>query len=330
MAPATDEPPATPGPFGAARTAVQNARDRVGRSLLWGVWERMLETEFVDRSVALAGKAFISFFPLVIVVAAFMPASVRTSIFATLTGRLGIRGEALELTQSAFTTASDVRRATGIVGLVLTFFFASSFTTALQRIYLRAWRRPRDLKVGSYTRGLVWLVALLVYLAVTGAIGTLFGAGTDSGAALIVAVPLAFIAAVLWWWFTGWYLLLGHVRWRALLPSALVTATTMVLYAVSATVWMPTVVTKNLDQFGFFGVALALVTWFSGASICLVVGACVGPVFGEDPGTIGQLSRGRTSEVLVAGAPASLGPPSQGVTLRDAFGQTDDDNRTEG
>jgi hypothetical protein len=30
----------------------------------------MLEIEFVDRSVALAGKAFVSFFPLVIVVAA--------------------------------------------------------------------------------------------------------------------------------------------------------------------------------------------------------------------------------------------------------------------
>jgi hypothetical protein len=169
----------------------------------------------------------------------------------------------------------------------------------------------------------------VVYTSAEAGLGTLFGAGTDSGAALIVAVPLAFIAAVLWWWFTGWYLLLGHVRWRALLPGAVVTATTMVTYAVSASVWMPTVVTKNLDQFGFFGVALALVTWFSGASICLVVGACVGPVFGEDPGSIGQLSRGRTSEVLVAGAPASLGPPSQGVTLRDAFGQSDDDIGTE-
>jgi hypothetical protein len=29
----------------------------------------MLEIEFVDRSIALAGKAFVSFFPLVIVVA---------------------------------------------------------------------------------------------------------------------------------------------------------------------------------------------------------------------------------------------------------------------
>jgi uncharacterized BrkB/YihY/UPF0761 family membrane protein len=70
-------------------------RSRLEGLLLWRVWERMLEIEFVDRSVALAGKAFVSFFPLVIVVAAFVPESVRSSIL----------------------------------------------TTALQRVYLRAWRR---------------------------------------------------------------------------------------------------------------------------------------------------------------------------------------------
>ena len=30
----------------------------------WLVWERMLEIEFVDRGIALAGKAFGPFFPL--------------------------------------------------------------------------------------------------------------------------------------------------------------------------------------------------------------------------------------------------------------------------
>jgi hypothetical protein len=33
-------------------------RDRVEQLLLWRVWERQLEIEFVDRSIALAGKAF--------------------------------------------------------------------------------------------------------------------------------------------------------------------------------------------------------------------------------------------------------------------------------
>ena len=64
-------------PLDRAQARLDPLRDRAERTLLWQVWNRMLEIEFVDRSVALAGKAFVSFFPLVIVVAAFMPPSVR-------------------------------------------------------------------------------------------------------------------------------------------------------------------------------------------------------------------------------------------------------------
>src|SRR6476620_8547240 len=143
-------------------------QDRVQHTLVWNIWERMLETEFVDRSVALASKAFVSFFPLIIVVAAFAPSSVRTAIFSGVTRRLGVEGHALATAREAFASADQIRRATGVLGLGLTFFFASSFTTALQRLYLRAWRRPPAKKVGSYTRGPAWLLGILVYLAVMG------------------------------------------------------------------------------------------------------------------------------------------------------------------
>jgi len=287
----------------------------VRHTLIWNIWERMLETEFVDRSVALAGKAFVSFFPLAIVVAAFMPPGVRSAIFATITSRLGVRGHALTLAKEAFVTADDIRRATGVLGLVMTFFFASSFTTALQRVYLRAWRRPRDLKVGSYTRGLVWLVALLAFMTLTGALAKALGNGLGLGIFVLLTVALS----IAWWWFTAWYLLLGHVRWRALLPTAVISAIALLGYAVTAGVWMPNVITKNLNQFGFFGIALALVTWFSGASICLIVGACAGPVLAQDPGAMGKLVRGPHADFLVDGAPPSLDAPTRTVRLRDAF-----------
>ena len=105
-------------------------RDRVDQLLLWRVWERLLEIEFVDRSVALAGKAFVSFLRLVIV-AAFVPEAGRESIVTTLIDRLGLAGEALDVTRGAFDSSSDIREATGVLGLVLTVFFAMSFTTAL-------------------------------------------------------------------------------------------------------------------------------------------------------------------------------------------------------
>ena len=88
---------------------------------------------------------------------------------------------------------------------------------------------------------------------------------------------------------------------------------------------MPEVITRNQTQFGFFGVALALVTWFSGAAICLIIGACVGPVLAEDRGPIGALVRGRESDLLIEGAPPSLPPPDRGLRLRDAFSPTPED-----
>jgi hypothetical protein len=82
---------------------------------------------------------------------------------------------------------------------------------------------------------------------------------------------------------------------------------------------MPGLVIRNEAQFGFFGVALALVSWFSGAAICILVGACAGPVFAEDDGSVGELIRGGDPALLVPGAPPSLSGPDRELRLRDAF-----------
>src|SRR6476619_5697859 len=99
--------------FDKVRGRAQVIRGWAEQTLLWRIWDRMLETEFIDRSIALAGKAFISFFPLIIVIAAFVPARLRTSILTTVTRRLGITGASLATVQQAFSSAEDIRRATG-------------------------------------------------------------------------------------------------------------------------------------------------------------------------------------------------------------------------
>jgi membrane protein len=301
--------------------SLDKVRSRLERLLVWRVWERMLEIEFVDRSVALAGKAFVSFFPLVIVIAAFMPDRVRSSILTTVTSRLGVRGDALATAQEAFASTDDIRRATGFLGLVLAIFFATSFTTALQRIYVRAWRRPHRRGVGAYGRGVAWLLATLASMAVLGVLRGALG-GSAVGTGVFAVLSLAGTSGL--WWFSAWFLLLGEVRPRVLVPTGVITALAMGGYAVSATVWMPELVTSNEEQFGFFGVALALVTWFSGAATCVLVGACAGPVFAEDPGRVGLLVRGGEAETLTAGALPALPPPDRELSLRDAFQSGDD------
>ena len=295
-------------------------RSRLQRLLLWRAWERMLEIEFVDRSVALAGKAFVSFFPLVIVVAAFAPERIRSSLIGSVTFRLGIRGDALELVRGAFASADDVRQATGLLGLLLTIFFASSFTTALQRVYLRAWRRPHRKGAAVYWRGLVCLLAVLVCTALLGGLAGEVDGGLGIG--LFAVGALAVTSGV--WWFSAWFLLLGDVRARVLWPTGVITGIATAVFAASATIWMPEVVASNADQFGLFGIALALVTWFSGAAICILVGACAGAVFAEDTGRVGTLIRGGDAQTLTPGAPPALPPPGRDLTLRDAFQSTEE------
>ena len=302
------------------RGRAQLIRGWAEQTLLWKIWDRMLETEFIDRSIALAGKAFISFFPLIIVVAAFLPPHLRMSIFTTLIHRLGITGPSLGTVKQAFASAQDIRRATGLLGLVLAIFYASSFTTALRRAYLRAWRRPPGGKAaGNYVRGVTWVAAFVVYMALLGGARNVLAGG--AGVAPFVIVALALSTAI--WWFTAWLMLKGQVRLRVLLPSGLITGIALSGYALSSTLWMPNNVESNNHQYGIFGVALALVAWFSGAAICIIVGACAGPVLAEDPGPIGRLVRGGAASALVEGALPPLPPPVRSLRLADAFASSD-------
>jgi membrane protein len=305
---------------GEVRERIARLRTWLERLLIWRVWERMLEIEFLDRSIALAGKAFVSFFPLVIVVAAFVPARTRASIISAMAARLGLQGDAYSLVQASFASSDDIRKATGALGLALTILFAISFTTALQRVYLRAWRRPPHSGVDKYWRGMTWLFVMLVSLAL---LGGLRGAAGD-GTSIAVWAVVALAVYVGLWWFTAWWLLRGDVRLRVLAPTGVITGIAMAGYGLSASVWMPEVVTSNEAQFGFFGVALALVTWFSGAAICVLVGACAGPVLAEDRGRLGRFIRGGEPGTLNAGAPPELPPPMRDLGFRDALRTGDD------
>jgi hypothetical protein len=67
-----------------------------------------------------------------------------------------------------------------------------------------------------------------------------------------------------------------------------------------------------------------LVSWFSGAAICILIGACAGVVLAEDPGRIGRLVRGAASQTLTEGARPPLPAPETELSLRHAFHSTDD------
>ena len=214
------------------------------------LWSRLLEVEFVDRSVALAAKLFVSFFPLLIVAAAVARAGVHQAIVAVVMDRLGVSGEALDMVQHAFASPEATKAATGILGVLLALAYAVSFTTALQRVYLRAWRRPPGGGVRNKGRGALWVGGMLVYILLLAAVRDLVGGTTGTVSAWLLSA----LAGTLLWWWTARLMLRGEVRWRPLLPTAALTALGTSFYAMAADVWMPVTVTGNFAQFGAFGI----------------------------------------------------------------------------
>ncbi len=153
-----------------ARQRLDAVRTWLERLLLWRVWERMLEIEFVDRSVALAGKAFVSFFPLVIVVAAFVPEGIRSSIVTTVTARLGVQGDALALFRRASRRRMTFGRPPACSGSCSR---SSSRPRSPRRCNACISARGGDRShagPGAYGRGTVWLLATLACMAVLGAL----------------------------------------------------------------------------------------------------------------------------------------------------------------
>ena len=236
----------------ARRTAARYA-EQLEATTLGRLWSRLLEVEFVDRSIALAAKAFVSFLPLLVIVAALSPDSVRDNIVTIFSTRFGISGPAFDTVAHAFTSPEQTKTAAGIVGTLITVAFAVSFTTALQRVYLRAWRRPPGGGPRNQARGAAWLGAVLVLLLMVVAAGVVLNGPIGS----VLNWALGLLACTALWWWTARLMVRGEVRWRALLPTAIVMGIGGWLYTLAAALWMPADVTSQYAQFGAFGIAQA-------------------------------------------------------------------------
>ncbi len=191
----------------------------------------------------------------------------------------------------------------------------------MQRGFFHAWRRPKHGGIGHYYRGVVCLLAALAGILIIGVVAGSLGGGIEAG---VLAVVTLAVSSGLWWFF-AWFLLMGDVRARVLVPTGVFIGVATSVYAATSVIWMSENVTSNEAQFGIFGISLALVAWFSGAASCVLTGACAGAILAEDPGRIGAFVRGGQSQTLSAGARPSLPPPARELTVRDAFRGTDDD-----
>jgi membrane protein len=248
------------------RGVVDAALDLGRRSL-----ERFVALEGFDRGMALAGQMFAALMPLLIVVGAITPGGGK-DVADGLTKRLNLTGGAASTLHEAVAQPASIQSSVTVLGVFLLVVSALSFTRALQRLYLRAWRLP-TLGVAANGWGLLWLVAFSAYWTLQPVVLGVFGGLLED------VVTVALSCAL--WLFTPWILLGKRIPWRRLAPQAALTAMGVGAVTVGALVYGPRAMTSASSQFGFIGVAFTLISLLFFASLVLVVAAAVGATLEE-------------------------------------------------
>jgi membrane protein len=235
--------------------------------------ERFLELEGFDRAMALAGQAFAALLPLLIVISAVSPTSGEDAA-STIVDRLELSGQSAAVVQEAVAEPAEIESGITVLGSAILVISALAFTRALQRLYVRTWRLDK-IGLRGNTWGLEWLALLAVFLSLQPAIVGLFDG------ALATAVSLA--CSTVLWLLTPWLLIGRRLPWRRLLPQALLTAFGLTALGIASVIYMPRAVVAAAAQFGFIGVAFALLSWLFAVALVLVVTAALGSTLVERP-----------------------------------------------
>jgi membrane protein len=241
--------------------------------------DELLRVEFVDRAVVIAAQALFALVPLVVVLAAYFPHALHDGLdrFQSVTG--------LSSGQLAGSPAGGVAGKIGVVGLVVTLVSASSFARAMMRMYAIVWQVPPEKGLRGRGRSLVWLICWIAMLQAVSAVADAVKRGLD-GTPVVFATQLEWLVQILlsialWSW-TIRFLLVGRVPWRRLWVAAVLSGVATTLVAVGSRVVMPRYTASSAQQFGSFGLVLAVAAWLVIFAEALVVAAVIGRVLSED------------------------------------------------
>jgi membrane protein len=254
------------------RRRLQESAVRIGGLPLVGRFlTQLVHVNLLDTATRLAAQTFLTVFPVLFVLAAFAPTSLRNNMTDSLRTVLGLDPASLADFEQVFGASShSARETTGGIGIVVTLLSATACSRVLQRLCERSWHLPHAGARVVAWRWLTWLLVWLAALLFQGRIHSAFGAGWGLGTVLSLIV-----GTLLWWW-TQHLLLGGRVPWLPLLPGALLTSAGLVALAWGSKVYMPRALHRSINQFGPFGLVFTLFSWliviFTAVTLCVASG----------------------------------------------------------
>jgi uncharacterized BrkB/YihY/UPF0761 family membrane protein len=172
-------------------------RERVVRTLtfwlrpefLLRVVGRFQKVAGFDRSIALASGALTAVIPLAIVASALSSQLGGKGTAERIIDRFDLTGGGAEAVNDIFSPASGTDTSLGIIGFLFLMVAVLSFSRAVQRLFEQTWEL-KPLSVRNTVNGLLWVVGLGAYLAVSGFLHTTVGRRPLELTAALLVAPL--------------------------------------------------------------------------------------------------------------------------------------------
>ena len=254
-----------------ARERAAEAAERARSGTVGSVQSRVRDLAMTHHALVFSALGMVLFVPALISLATLLPLGSDHGLAVRMAHHLALSAEARAAVRELFNTDDTVRTATSAVGAVFTVLAAYAWPAELQRFYQAVWGLPR-LGWRQLWRPLVWLGSLVLVVATVATVGALAGGVAGAVLTAVLCSPLI----VLWVWWMQRFLLAGRVRWRALLPGALVTAAGLAAFSVATSVYLSRAIVYNADRYGPIGVVFVLMSWLTWFSTVLLGGAVLG------------------------------------------------------
>jgi membrane protein len=215
-----------------------------------------------DRAIALASSALTALIPLAIVTSAVASKLGGKDTADRLIERYELSGGGADAVRAMFAPASGTEPSLGVVGFFFFLVAVLSFTRTVQRLFEQAWEL-RPLSVRNSLNGLLWIIGLTAFIALSGFLRAILGHTTLELTAALVTIPLSAIFMI----WSGWVLSAKRIARRDLVPFAVIAAVASAIYSVGATVYVPRLFSTYATRYGVIGAVFALIS----ALFCVMV-----------------------------------------------------------
>lgn len=245
-------------------------RTRLEKSFLGRCVSSFVDLQGLDRAMGIASQSFTALIPLLILVSAVLPTGSGNAVADSIIRRFDLTGESARSVEIVF--AASEPGSVGLGSLLLLVFSGVSLTRRLQRMYLQVYGLAPLPGVRGSLNAALGLGVLLVEIALLYFVRTLVRALPFDWA---VGAPLTALAGLMLWTSIPFLLLDRRIPWQRLLPAGALAGTAVSLYGVATTFYMPRLMTSYSEQYGLFGITVAIVGWLLCVAIILVAATVV-------------------------------------------------------